>query len=895
MENINEILARAAALRDETALNSIDPERAGSIMYDTLIAMNELWLQQGAALVISKIYASVAAMQADTSPVSDLTGKPIRPGMVVVIASSDSDNGSVYRYNGPDSPSWSLVGKIGNLEPVDSLDSDSTQLPLAAHQGKVLDGKISQLRQDVTDKIVKNQSLLCNPGYVWRATNGSLAFQPDAYASPMMRLGYGIFGECYLGKNGTSSQFYGICFYNKQYQFISSYRADEAGTSAGFQKVSIPMSQIPSGAFYFAFSANNEEVKNKSYLLTGFECKQFFENHALIVSAEARSSIAGQFSLGLNKMTLVDGEIVGTHIRRQIFPLEKYVLIAVNGGETIKVTGTGSAASAMAVLSQFDFYQTDEATPLVYATGESLRVLRNDYEGTLPQDARYIAVKAIDSEGNNILPASIVVDGFDLSTDLSKKILPLIEKVEDLEGRFVYAKNITSLYERQGYFKVNDPSSLRFVVASGFNVTNLIPIEVGDIFITNTSEPGTSTAGHVLFNGDASGPNDNANMIAKIIPVNGVFTITQEMYDSGARYLGVSFRLSETPTPSVAKQSTLVLSEMERKIEENEADITSLQGKMRVQKINETSFYLIAPQNGKEIRYRFVKFQKTFDSITYLDEYGQEQTATNVVGANVWNIEDIYDGDGNYLMQGNANFIYNERGVTSHTGSTHGCEVELFNQFFADGKEVNPLIDTISCSSFRFIWKTNVYKSSGTGNSYINNEPALDTSGEPVVTSVHLLDAAICGGSVKINNSLTFKRDNLTFNQLHGAMFEANYGGFTMIVVNTDDKTVNTFDASGNCTPVGGSINLLNQPNNKANVVEMFGGRFFARQAMLPMRGCSIDNFVVASYNYPGSRLKNYFMPAGCYHFSPDAGVTPQTFNSGDVIAVSCDREIELR
>ena len=116
MANINEILARAAALRDETALNSISPERAGSIMYDTLIALNELWLQQGAALVISKIYASVAAMEADTDPVSDISGKPLRPGQIVVIASSDSDNGSVYRYNGPDSPSWSLVGKIGNLE-----------------------------------------------------------------------------------------------------------------------------------------------------------------------------------------------------------------------------------------------------------------------------------------------------------------------------------------------------------------------------------------------------------------------------------------------------------------------------------------------------------------------------------------------------------------------------------------------------------------------------------------------------------------------------------------------------------------------------------------------------------------------------------------------------------
>lgn len=152
MVNIYEILQRAASLKEETVLNSISPERAGGIMYDTLLALNDLWLQQGSALVISKIYASVAAMEADTAPVSDLTGKPLRPGQIVVIASSDSDNGSVYRYNGTDAPSWSLVGAIGNLTPVDSLDSDSTTLPLAAHQGKVLDGKISQLGQEITER-----------------------------------------------------------------------------------------------------------------------------------------------------------------------------------------------------------------------------------------------------------------------------------------------------------------------------------------------------------------------------------------------------------------------------------------------------------------------------------------------------------------------------------------------------------------------------------------------------------------------------------------------------------------------------------------------------------------------------------------------------------------------
>lgn len=149
MASIAELLARAAALRDETALNSISPERAGGIMYDTLVAMNELWLQQGAALVISKIYASVEAMEADTAPVSDLTGQALRPGQIVVIASSDEDNGSVYRYDGTADPSWSAVGNIGAVPVVDDLTSDSSILALAARQGKVLDEKLGTLKESM--------------------------------------------------------------------------------------------------------------------------------------------------------------------------------------------------------------------------------------------------------------------------------------------------------------------------------------------------------------------------------------------------------------------------------------------------------------------------------------------------------------------------------------------------------------------------------------------------------------------------------------------------------------------------------------------------------------------------------------------------------------------------
>ena len=113
-------MLRALALCQETAVNSIPPERVGSIMYDTLAYINQMQLQGANPLLISKIYASVEAMEADSAPVSDLTGQPLRAGQVVCIADptdpDDPDTGLIYRYDGTegDVSSWTAVGRIGS-------------------------------------------------------------------------------------------------------------------------------------------------------------------------------------------------------------------------------------------------------------------------------------------------------------------------------------------------------------------------------------------------------------------------------------------------------------------------------------------------------------------------------------------------------------------------------------------------------------------------------------------------------------------------------------------------------------------------------------------------------------------------------------------------------------
>ena len=124
MATLNEIIARAEALRKESYVNSIDPERVGSIMSDTLKYLNEFQLQSG-SMGLDKIYTSISAMNSDNAPVSDLTGKPLKGGQlaVIVAGSASEDNGKVYRF---DNPGWTYVSTIGNLNIVQETGDSET-------------------------------------------------------------------------------------------------------------------------------------------------------------------------------------------------------------------------------------------------------------------------------------------------------------------------------------------------------------------------------------------------------------------------------------------------------------------------------------------------------------------------------------------------------------------------------------------------------------------------------------------------------------------------------------------------------------------------------------------------------------------------------------------------
>ena len=158
MVNIYDLISRAQKLREETKLDSVSPDRVGALCEDTLKYINEFQLLASSPS-LHKIYASVSAMQADKSPKSDLTGKALKPGQLVVIVpanQSDATAGDVYRYDGPsgNTSAWTYISKIGPVFADAELNTASAN-PI---QNKIVAEKLTELKisnDDFVNSLIK--------------------------------------------------------------------------------------------------------------------------------------------------------------------------------------------------------------------------------------------------------------------------------------------------------------------------------------------------------------------------------------------------------------------------------------------------------------------------------------------------------------------------------------------------------------------------------------------------------------------------------------------------------------------------------------------------------------------------------------------------------------------
>ena len=133
MATSDDIKKRALELSEKTDSNSISPKEVGDIMHD-LASLGENAIRNGGTLGIRKVYASVAAMEADSTYPVDFWGNPIKKGNLVVIydgTTTGLNNNQIYAFM---NPGWVLATKLdaayatrselSELEPVKAVIND---------------------------------------------------------------------------------------------------------------------------------------------------------------------------------------------------------------------------------------------------------------------------------------------------------------------------------------------------------------------------------------------------------------------------------------------------------------------------------------------------------------------------------------------------------------------------------------------------------------------------------------------------------------------------------------------------------------------------------------------------------------------------------------------------
>ncbi len=306
---------RARSLRNETALNSISPERAGGIMYDTLAYLNQQVVWGANPMLISKLYASVSAMNEDDNPISDLTGEALKPGQIVAIVPSDptaADAGAVYRYFS--AGEWEYVATIGDLPALyarfDAQDAEIDRR-MDAQDAEIdsrmdaQDSEIAQFKEAVQDQV---------DSYPMVTINGNVSNAPDEEdittdASNRLKFANrsALYGKGYVILRREETLASQVTLQNTIYEIRYDFDLDGAVVS------------IPSGcAFKFAGGKIKNgyisgTLQNKTLDLENFEFDDigdFFANYTPAVGQEILFKRGESYRTSVGVAVSTDGVVI---------------------------------------------------------------------------------------------------------------------------------------------------------------------------------------------------------------------------------------------------------------------------------------------------------------------------------------------------------------------------------------------------------------------------------------------------------------------------------------------------------------------------------------------------------------------------------------------------------
>ena len=181
--------------------------------------------------------------------------------------------------------------------------------------------------------------------------------------------------------------------------------------------------------------------------------------------------------------------------------------------------------------------------------------IAEDFEIVIPSGVEYIRVSTFDKTN---YPVSLKrrISVLEMIEKTESELSALEDEVESLSeavgGVAEYQKDVLDLYPKEGYWRYNSSAgTVAFAPVSDWHCTNLIPCEAGDEFdIVSTILIGASV--HALFD-------ENKAFIGLLQTEIGTqslthFTITEEQYAAGARYVAFSFKPADTPSVLLKKR-----------------------------------------------------------------------------------------------------------------------------------------------------------------------------------------------------------------------------------------------------------------------------------------------------------------------------------------------------
>ena len=505
--------------------------------------------------------------------------------------------------------------------------------------------------------------------------------------------------------------------------------------------------------------------------------------------------------------------------------------------------------------------------------------------------AKYIKIRAQRNGESTTTPAQFVASGSHVKIAVPET--ELLEKIDD------NAEDISSL---EGQMTTEVPITLgitHYIIADNgtatgnpqYDCTDYIPVKKGMKVVISSA---IGSGYHALLVYDAT-----KNVIDTYLTNTDVANAEYNITSDSAKFIRAQSRNNTWGTIT----NSLSVKVYKNTFDYYKSEIEEVKASkpIAVERVNSAKFTIsVKSRNGSVVRYDFEKYSKTWESLTYEDGNGNEQTASNVVSANYWNNLYVYNNlTSEYIAQGNSNFIVQVYGDSYHVGDGHGNEVLASFVLICDGKEVDVSSmsnnQIIECEKLLLIEKSYMYKlGGGTADSYANTYPALDTSGNPIVNFIHNMEMSFDVNGVDVNNSLLVKQDGISFQQCHGAMLECYYANFDILSCNNAEESVNTIASDGTATVnTGSTVNLKTYPAQIADYVEMYGKNFYISQKMEQVNPARYGKSNVRFVFYD-NRVKAYFQPVFA-EFGLPSGETRETFNTGDVIRVTDHRRIDLQ